>query len=93
MGDTVASDTGVPIVVGVVVGAGVDVGSGNGVAVGCGVDVGNGVDVAVCVGAGGGSADEEQAARSTRDRTMRKAVMDICMDISYNGCGSVSSCE
>lgn len=93
MDDAAASDTGVPVVVGVTVGAGVGVGSGNGVAVGCGVVVGNGVDVAVCVGVGRGSADEEQAARSIRDRTMGKAVMDICMDISYNGYGSVSSCE
>ena len=94
-----ASDTGVPVVVGSIVGAGVGVGSGNGVAVGCGVEVGKGVGVDVRVGVGEGSgvgvgsADEEQAGRSKNSRIIIKAVMDVFIDISYNGNGSLSSCQ
>ena len=95
MDGAAASDTGVLVVVGIVVGTGVGDGSGNGVAVGCGVDVAKGVDVDACVGVGvgEGSAGEEQAARSMRDRAMDRAVMDVCIGISYNGNGSMSSCE
>ena len=88
-----ASDTGVPVVVGVLVGVVAIVGIGDGVAGGCGVEVGKGVDVAVGVGVGEGSADEEQAVRSIRDRNMAKAVMYVCIGISYNGDGSMSSRE
>jgi len=91
MESVVAWNTGVPVAMGVSVGAGVCVGSGTGVAVGCGVEVGKGVDVDAGVGVGEGSADEEQAARRTTDRTMAKAVTDVCIGISYNGYRSMSS--